>query len=128
MRDRSRPITILLVDDEAGILSLFSLVLRSKGYEVITAANGFEALELCRRNKPKVNLLLTDVDLPKKNGLELARELRTLQPDLSVLLMSGNPSRCQDDNNTIPFAFLEKPFLPKALLQEVERELSKASL
>ncbi len=119
MRGTGRPITILVVDDEAGI-RLFSLVLRRKGYEVITAANGPDARELWLRHG-KVSLLLTDVAMPKKNGLELARELKNLQPGLSVLLMSGNYHHWQEEPS--PFRCLQKPFPPQALLQEVEREL-----
>ncbi len=79
--------TILVVDDEQDILELLDSLLRRKGYRVLTANNGNEALELLERES--VDLLLADLKMPGLNGFRLVSELQRRLPGLPIVVMSG---------------------------------------
>ena len=79
--------TILLVDDNSMGLMARKTVLQELGHRVITSQNAHDALEVC--GKQRFDLLITDYKMPKMNGVELIRELRKLQPQVLVILISG---------------------------------------
>ncbi len=82
--------TILLAEDEPAVRQLAARMLRERGYDVLEAPTGTEALELARSTGvERIDLLLTDVIMPRMSGAELTRKLHSLRPDLSVLFMSG---------------------------------------
>ena len=81
--------TILYVEDESFVRDVACEVLRSAGYQVLTAKNAMEAMRLYEARRGEVNLLLTDVILPGETGNALARRLRLLDPGLKVLLVTG---------------------------------------
>jgi PAS domain S-box-containing protein len=112
--------TILVVEDEAGVLRLIAETLRGSGYTVIETANSAEALEIAKRDSLHVDLLLTDVMMPNVNGRDLADAWKILHPDLKVLFMS--------DYRVVPAAekvsglegrLLQKPFSGATLMQTV---------
>jgi two-component system, cell cycle sensor histidine kinase and response regulator CckA len=80
---------ILVVDDEPDLLITLTEWLKSRGYSVIDAANGQEALARVSEHASFINLLITDVNMPQISGLELARRVRQEVPDLKVIFMSG---------------------------------------
>ena len=82
--------TILVEDDESGVLKLIAESLRSYGYAAIAVPNSLDALEMAGREQLRVDLLLTDVQMPDMNGPNLAAAWRMLRPNLKVLFM---PSR-----------------------------------
>jgi CheY-like chemotaxis protein len=84
---RSSCATILLVDDNNMGLMARKTVLQELGHRVITSLSAHDALEVCGRQR--FDLLITDYKMPKMNGVELIRELRKLQPQISVILISG---------------------------------------
>lgn len=119
---------ILLVEDEAFVRRVTAEVLESVGYRVPVAGNAAEALEACRRGLDPVNLLLTDVVLPGKNGRDLANEFSVLYPGISVLLISGYAeqiawSALAGEGHE----WLAKPFSSQALLIKVRQLLHGAS-
>ena len=81
--------TVLLVEDDALLLQLVSEVLRQAGYQVLEASNAGEALLACEQHTGEIHLLLSDVVLPRLNGLELAARVRRQHPNLRVAFMSG---------------------------------------
>ena len=81
--------TVLVVDDELDIVKLITLLLKSRGYQTLSASNGREALATFKANEDKVSLLLTDILMPEMDGLELAVQIRRLQPHLPILFVSG---------------------------------------
>jgi DNA-binding response OmpR family regulator len=105
---------ILLVDDDSGIRSLLTLVLEREGFDVIVTDSAEAALAGARSHK--VDLLLTDVSMPGASGHEIARRVRELQPDSSVLLMSGSPEYLEMGRVPPSTALIEKPFDPMALV------------
>jgi len=113
--------TVLLVEDEDGVRRLAQRILEREGLAVLIAQRPSEALSLSERHAGQIDLLLTDVKLPEMNGPELAERLRTLRPEMKVLLMSG-----YTDDSTIRQVlrkpghyFLGKPFTPDALTESV---------
>ena len=78
---------ILVIDDEPSVLDVLRKILQMEGYEVITAANGEEGLELFRQIS--CDLVITDMVMPAKDGLQTILDLRKEKPDLPVIAMSG---------------------------------------
>jgi two-component system cell cycle sensor histidine kinase/response regulator CckA len=116
--------TILLVEDEAFVRKVTHQVLQAAGYGVAAAKNAVEALEQ-RELLPRVDLLLTDVVLPGKNGRALASDLRLRQPNLSVLFVTGYPLQLAEIEAAEPVeACLPKPFSAAALLRKVRQMLN----
>lgn len=115
-REMLETATILLVEDEPALRRLAARVLTGVGHTVLTAVDGTEALQLARDHKGAIELLLTDVVMPKMSGTSLAAELRTERPGIRVLFMSGY--RAPDvSSSPLPSgaALLEKPFSATAL-------------
>jgi two-component system, cell cycle sensor histidine kinase and response regulator CckA len=107
--------TILLVEDEDEVRTVLNQILLSKGYRVLQAASGEEALILSRLHRGAVHLLLTDVTMPEMKGHELAKRLRTERPQTRVVFMSGyNDERLSDGSPDSPVC-LQKPFSPQVL-------------
>lgn len=113
--------TILVVDDERLVADTLSEVLKDAGYSVITAYDGWEALEMANRCRPA--FLLTDVLMPRMNGVELAMALRRIQPSIRILLFSGNAgvSEIIDEGRKQGYEFdtLGKPVHPSMLLKRL---------
>ena len=117
--------TLLLVEDEDVVRALVRNVLKEKGYRVLEASRGEEALELAEQYWGPIDLLVTDVVMPQMGGRELARRLVSLHPQIKVLYISGytdNPSWYQGGLDS-GVAFLQKPFSPEALAHKVREVL-----
>jgi DNA-binding response OmpR family regulator len=113
----SDQLVILLVDDEPTIRNITRIVLENEGYLILTAADGEEALLLSRTFPGAIHLLLTDVEMPRLNGLQLRERLREERPATRVLLMSGKVGMAAEQ------AFLPKPFGPDVLKERVRQML-----
>jgi signal transduction histidine kinase/CheY-like chemotaxis protein len=115
---------VLLVEDDALLLKATTAILTGGGYEVITAANGQEALERCQGMERCPDLLVTDVIMPEMSGIQLTRALRTRWPELKVLLVSGYTENAVMENGHLEAGteFLAKPFGDLDLLAKL-REL-----
>jgi two-component system cell cycle sensor histidine kinase/response regulator CckA len=116
--------TILLVEDEDAVRQLSKFVLGSSGYTVLEAKDGRDALEVAERHSGGLDLLVSDLVMPKIGGQELSARLSSAHPRMRVLFVSGYP----DEEAASPeglgpgAAFLQKPYSPAALLSRV-REL-----
>lgn len=120
---------ILLVEDEPAVRLLTQHILRTHGYTVHEAEDGFQALDLIRRNALHIDLLLTDLVMPGMNGKELAMRLRSHFAELKVLYMSGysdNPPVTGDEAQG-QTTFLQKPFSPEDLIRVVREILQSVS-
>lgn len=119
--------TILLVEDEEMVRRLARHILEVSGYNVLEAASGGEAMELCQGYAGTVHLLLTDVVMPRMSGPQLRKEVTKLWPEIEVLYMSGYTDEVvgRYDART-DASFLQKPFSPSALAVKVLEILDAA--
>jgi PAS domain S-box-containing protein len=120
--------TVLLVEDEAAILEMITVMLRRQGFTVLAAANADEAMQRAHSCGSTIDILVTDVILPGMNGLELAKELCSSVPELKVLFMSGYPSTVIARYGVLDetISFIQKPFSQLKLSQKIT-EILRAS-
>ena len=119
--------TLLMVDDEEGLLETMASSLRDRGYEVITATDGESALLEYREHARDLDLVITDLVLPGLSGWEVFTAIRRAAPDLPVLIMSGHlePKLEAAVNRSGAAGFLQKPFGLNLLLNRVRELLGK---
>ena len=114
---------ILVADDEALIRNLVTLLLQHDGYFVLSAADGHEGLELSRKYPGAIDLLITDMEMPRMNGTDLCGHLMEERPGIKVLVMSGKDiSEIISQNANMPF--LPKPFNGETLKAKVRAILA----
>ncbi len=118
--------TILLVEDEEGLRGLNARGLASRGYTVLEAGNGLEAIEVLEARSGEIDLVVSDVVMPEMDGPTLLREMRKRNPDLKIVFVSGYAEDAFEKN--LPeggqFAFLAKPFTLKQLSAIVKETIS----
>ena len=118
--------TILLVEDEEGLRALNARGLSSRGYTVLEAGNGVEAIDLLEKSEARIDLVVSDVVMPEMDGPTLARELRCRNPSLKIIFVSGYAEDAFQKH--LPehgqFAFLPKPFTLKQLVAAVKDTLA----
>lgn len=114
-------VTVLVVEDEPALRRLAVTMLEEQGYNVLQAGNGLDAMAVAERHRGPLDLLITDVVMPKLSGPELAQQLRGLRPGLEVLFMSGyNDSRLVNRGvQQSKVNLLVKPFTPDQLIGRV---------
>lgn len=120
---------VLLAEDEESIRTLVSEVLRLEGATVLEAADGVAALEAARERDGPIDLLVTDLVMPRLGGAPLAEKFRELRPGVPVLVLSGYITRSPDGRQEVPVPgarFLAKPFTSLALAEEVRGILHPA--
>lgn len=116
------PKPILIVEDEPEIRTLLKLMLAERGYEVISAKDGTSALHELWKHRGNIALLVTDVDMGRMNGVELAESIRGEYPALPILFISGLPVERSELDRVAPGAgFVSKPFNAATLAEAVER-------
>jgi two-component system cell cycle sensor histidine kinase/response regulator CckA len=118
--------TILLVEDEDGLRSLNARGLRSRGYSVIEASNGIEAMEALEQKNGAVDLVVSDVVMPEMDGPTLLREMRSRNPNLKIIFVSGYAEDAFEKSlpENEQFAFLAKPFALSALVEKVKQTMA----
>jgi DNA-binding response OmpR family regulator len=122
----ARQAVILVADDEVMVRNLVTLLMQREGHFVLAAADGHEGLELSRKYPGKIDLLITDVDMPRLNGTDLCAHLMEERPGIKVLVMSGaEMSEIVSQNVNLPF--LPKPFDGETLKARI-REILNAPL
>jgi PAS domain S-box-containing protein len=117
--------TVLVVEDSDDLREIVDRILSRSGYQVMVAANGPDALEMARRYKGHIDLVLTDLIMPQMLGSELAPRLVESRPDLRVLYMSGfaQPALGAEGTLSPEVALLDKPFTEPSLLARVRQVL-----
>jgi two-component system, cell cycle sensor histidine kinase and response regulator CckA len=117
--------TVLIAEDDDSVRSFAARVLKQRGYHVVDASSGDEALDAAERTARRIDLLLTDVNMPSPGGRELAERLRERLPGVRSIFMSGFTQEDVVSSGMIDAGdtFLEKPFSPVDLLEKVRRAL-----
>lgn len=120
--------TVLLVEDDDALRRLCERILRKHDYQVLAAADGAEAVRICRRAGDSLDVIVTDVVLPDSSGIDLAVQLRQLCTDTPVLFMSGymGDSLVEESGFEADDGFLQKPFTPAEFAASVARALAQA--
>jgi two-component system cell cycle sensor histidine kinase/response regulator CckA len=118
--------TILLVEDEEGLRSLNARGLRSRGYSVIEASNGVEAMEALEQENGAVDLVVSDVVMPEMDGPTLLKTMRGRNPDLKIIFVSGYAEDAFEKSlpENQQFAFLPKPFTLSQLIAAVKETMA----
>ena len=110
--------TILVVDDNETVLRAVVSVLKRAGFGVLSADNGPTAVKLAENMDTKIDLLLSDVDMPQMSGPDLGEAMKKERPDMRVMLMSGG-----DNGNLLVlnygWAYIQKPFVPTKLVEMI---------
>jgi two-component system cell cycle sensor histidine kinase/response regulator CckA len=118
--------TILLVEDEEGLRTLNARGLVSRGYTVLEAGNGVEAMEVLEKSGGSVDLVVSDVVMPEMDGPTLLKEMRKNNPELKIIFVSGYAEDAFQKH--LPehgqFAFLPKPFTLKQLVAAVKETMA----
>lgn len=114
---------VLIVDDDQSITHMVTIVLQRQGFEVTAFNDPAEALDVFKSNIAAFDVVICDLTMPQMNGIELARSIRSLQPDLPILLATGiiDDERLDDVNETGIREVLHKPFHINALITTINR-------
>ncbi|MEX2380878.1 MAG: response regulator [Opitutales bacterium] len=117
--------TLLIVDDEPQILNWMRELLAMKGYRTLGAHSGKEALEIFRDQSEEIAVIISDLDMPRMNGLQLLKEVRTINPDVPFIASTGYLEPVVKSRLFVEgmFDFLNKPFRGEELLAKVRKAL-----
>ncbi len=117
--------TILLVEDDRGVRNLVERVLNSRGYRVLSAEHGVDALQLASSREDLIDLVLTDIVMPTMSGREMVDALRMRRPGVRVIYMSGytDDEILRRGLNDPTMAFIQKPFTAEHLAMLVRKTL-----
>jgi CheY-like chemotaxis protein len=119
--------TILVAEDEEAVRRLVKYVLNARGYTVLEARDGVDALDVFRQYPKPIHLLLTDMVMPRMGGSELVQVIRQLKPNMKVLCVSGYTDEALRCTGTTAqgFAFLQKPLRPEVLASKIREVLDQ---
>ena len=127
--DRPRRRTILLVEDEPFVREATCSILESAGFEVLPAEDARDAMQVYEERKRGIDLVMTDMVLPGRTGLQLGQDLREHSPEVVVLVTSGygNPEYETEAPESRTY-FLAKPYSRRTLVEKIEKILGAVSL
>ena len=113
--------TVMVVDDETGLLDMIASALRRTGYEVFAAKSGEEAIEIYKTNAQKINLSILDLVLPQMSGWEVFNQMREINPGAQVMIMSGHlePKLHSAVSRSGAKGFIQKPFAMATFLRRI---------
>jgi DNA-binding NtrC family response regulator len=114
--------TIMVVDDDPLVLGVVVRLLKFANFHVISAENGADAIELAKETEGKIDLLLSDINMPMMSGPDLGEILKKSRPDLHVMLMSGGANGSLLVLN-YGWAFIQKPFVAAKLVEMIKKVL-----
>ena len=121
-----RCVTILIVEDNDNLRNLLQRTLEAAGFSILSAADGVEGLRLCRQHNGTIDLMVSDIVMPRLTGLQLSDQVRAAHPEIKVLFITGFADEFPELRTLIKIgtSILEKPFLPSELLRRVEDTLN----
>ena len=123
----TRPLTILLVEDDKNLRTLLQRTLQGVGVTVLSAADGAEAVGLCQQHNGTIDLVVSDIVMPRLNGLELSERIRADRPETKFLFITGFGDQFPELGELIKggASIVEKPFVPSQLLRRMEETLNQ---
>ena len=113
--------TILIVDDEDFVRNFLARCMEAAGFKVLTASDGYEAIEVYRQQAAEISVVLLDLTMPRMSGMEVLKELRSLSVDLPILMISGYSEQdiSKQMSKSGSCAFIQKPFSPDELIAAI---------
>jgi two-component system, cell cycle sensor histidine kinase and response regulator CckA len=123
---RGRGEGVLLIDDEPMVRETLAMLLQRAGYAIFPAADGNAALREFNRRRPEIALVITDMMLPDRSGLDVVKSIRALSPELPIIAISGMMASGAFDellHLNPPVQCLAKPLMPRTLLSAAQRAL-----
>jgi CheY-like chemotaxis protein len=122
-----RSVTILMVEDNDNLRNLLQRTLEAVGFSLLAAADGAEGFRLCQEHDGTIDLMVSDIVMPRLNGLQLAEQVRAAHPETKFLFITGFADEFPELRELIRIGatILEKPFLPSELLRKVEDTLDQ---
>jgi two-component system cell cycle sensor histidine kinase/response regulator CckA len=119
---------VLVVEDQPALLRLISVCLGKRGYTVLAAEDGTEAIRILQNNPGHIDLVVSDIMMPRLNGLELLKKATLLRPEMRFLFISGYAEDTIGQTTHLPHdaGYLEKPFLPIELARKVRALLNES--
>ena len=121
---------VLLAEDDRAVRRLLSNELRRRGFNVLEARHGGEALEICQQYSGNIDALLTDIVMPTMNGVDLVAAVKPIRPEMAILYMSGHPERSGiADDPQSPHAgnLIMKPFSPESVVSRINDLITQGS-
>ncbi len=115
--------TILITEDNGPVLELAKTILSGKGYNILSADNGSDAMRIIKSYSSQIHILLTDIIMPEMNGKELFRAASEVHPEIKVLYMSGYSDNLISSDSSI--CFIQKPFTSEELAEKVREVLDQ---
>jgi two-component system cell cycle sensor histidine kinase/response regulator CckA len=115
--------TILLIDDEPAVLRLLDRMLAPRSVNLMAVSEPFDALRIY--GEQKVDLLISDINMPEMDGTVLTNRVLEIQPETTVLLISGNVDEMPESVSSPRVRFLRKPFFPSELLDRIRQLLPR---
>ncbi|HLA69643.1 MAG TPA: response regulator [Bacteroidota bacterium] len=119
--------TILVVEDEDLLREVVSGILRERGYTVLEAGDGIQAVDVFMNNHQKIDVVISDIGLPKLGGWEACLTMREIKPAVRIILASGfiEPAVRNEMADTGVTAFVEKPYVPNDILRNIRQVMEK---
>jgi DNA-binding NtrC family response regulator len=120
--------TILVAEDDISVRTLTRTILESKGYTVLEANDGADAIKVFEYNKDRIDMVMLDVVMPNKNGQEANEAIQRIRPGVPVLFISGYTADIVFGKGIggVEINFISKPLLPDELLRKVRSVIDKA--
>ena len=118
---------VLVVEDEEAVWALACRILRSRGYEVLEAADGMEGLRISEECAAEIHMILTDVIMPGMSGKDLISQIRAVRPNIKALFVSGYKDNAIVQHGILKSTvnFLQKPFTGDSLARKVREVIDK---
>jgi CheY-like chemotaxis protein len=119
------PGTILVVDDDEGVRELTRHGLAHRGYEVLLANDGIEAIDILARHSGDISVIVLDLSMPRMNGAEALPEIRKIRPGINVIISSGyNEAETMALFKDQPVSgFIQKPYTVRGLVEKIQSAL-----
>jgi CheY-like chemotaxis protein len=119
--------TILVIDDEEMLIMLLSDFLSNSGYKVLTANNGLEGLEVFKKNKDQIDLIVSDIGMPKMGGMETFIKIKEIKPDVKLIFSSGflEIDKKEELKKHRALGFIQKPYQGDEFLEIISNLINE---
>ena len=119
--------TILIVDDEHMVRNMLIFYLKDFGYQIMTAEDGEEAIKIFKQHVDTIKAVIMDVVMPHKDGITAYGEMKKINPDANIFLISGNPNSLAQLEKSPTIPFIAKPFNPYDIADKIRASIDRTA-